>query len=122
MKLLLDANLSPALVEPLAAAGHEVSHVVDVGLVTATDEVIFERAARDRYVLVTADSDFPMMLALSRAHAPSVVLLRHTASVPPSRQGALLVANLPHVAKELEAGAVVSLSPTRLAVRELPIG
>lgn len=48
MKLLLDANLSPALVEPLAAAGHEVVHVTDLGLLMATDEIIFDRAARDR--------------------------------------------------------------------------
>lgn len=93
MKLLLDANLSPVLVGPLAAAGHEVTHVVDLGLLTATDEAIFERAARDRYAVVTADSDFPMMLALRGAAAPSVVLLRHAAAMSSSRQVALLVAN-----------------------------
>ena len=71
--------------------------------------------------MVTADSDFPMMLALRRVRAPSVVLLRHVTSIRPSEQTALLVANLPSVSKELEAGAVVSLSPTRLAVRDLPI-
>lgn len=62
-----------------------------------------------------------MMLALRHAETPSVVPLRHASDLPPSGQGALLVDNLPSVTKELEAGAVVSLSPTRLAVRELPI-
>lgn len=33
----------------------------------------------------------------------------------------LLVANLPSVVKDLERGAIVSLSPTRLAVRDLPV-
>ena len=29
MRLLLDANLSPRLAEPLAAAGHDVVHVAE---------------------------------------------------------------------------------------------
>jgi len=32
-----------------------------------------------------------------------------------------LLANLPTIAEDLERGMVVSLSPTRLAVRDLPI-
>ncbi|MGI8537565.1 MAG: DUF5615 family PIN-like protein [Mycobacteriales bacterium] len=38
MRLLLDANLSPTLVKPLTAAGHETVHVADIGLLTANDE------------------------------------------------------------------------------------
>lgn len=121
MKLLLDANLSPTLVEPLTDAGYEVVHVIDLGLATASDDIIFEYAVAEGWVVVTADSDFPMMLALRRAMTPSVVLLRHVTDLAPSAQSALLKANLPSVTPELEAGAVVSLSPTRLAVRDLPI-
>lgn len=77
MKLLIDANLSPRLVEPLAVEGYGVEHVSDIGLQRASDETILERAAQGRYVVVTADSDFPMMLAASRAEGPSVVHLRH---------------------------------------------
>lgn len=47
MRFLLDANLSPHLLEGLAVAGHEVCHVDDVGMLGATDEVIFDRAAMD---------------------------------------------------------------------------
>ena len=121
MKLLLDANLSPSLVGPLTDAGYDIVHVAELGLLAASDDIIFEHAAAGRCVVVTADSDFPMMLALRRVKAPSVVLLRHVTSIRPSEQTALLVANLPSVSKELEAGAIVSLSPTRLAVRDLPI-
>jgi predicted nuclease of predicted toxin-antitoxin system len=32
MKLLLDANLSPKILEPLRQAGYAVQHVADVGL------------------------------------------------------------------------------------------
>ena len=121
MRLLLDANLSPALVAPLTRAGHDVQHVDQIGLVSADDQAILDHAAADGRVIITADSDFPMLLALRRATMPSVVLLRHVTHLPPDAHRALLQANLPLVRQDLEAGAVVSLSPTRMAVRDLPL-
>lgn len=121
MKLLLDANLSPALIGPLTKAGYAAVHVADLGLLRADDDTIFDRAAADHLVVVTADSDFAMMLALRRAVSPSVVLLRHVTEPPLDIHGELLIANLPAVLEDLEHGAIVSLSPTRLAVRMLPI-
>lgn len=121
MRLLLDANLSPRLATPLVAAGHDVVHVGDTGLLTASDTAILRRAAADGWVLVTADSDFPRLLALRRAERPSVVPLRQVAELTPGQHAALLIANLPAVAADLERGAIISLSPGRLAVRELPI-
>jgi predicted nuclease of predicted toxin-antitoxin system len=59
VKFLLDANLSPALIAPLREAGHEVVHVADIGLLTATDDLIFSRAADEGYTVITADSDSP---------------------------------------------------------------
>jgi predicted nuclease of predicted toxin-antitoxin system len=121
MRLLLDANLSPRLVGALRAAGHDVAHVAELGLLTATDRTILDRAEADGFIVVTADSDFPMMLALSGASMPSVVLLRGVAELTPDAHGQLLVANLPVVREDLEHGAIVSLSPDRIRVRDLPI-
>ena len=121
MKLLLDANLSPRLLEPLSAAGYDVSHVADLGLLHATDSAIFDRAVADGYVIVTADSDFPMLVAVRRASSPSVIHLRHVAELVPELHGSLLIANLPAIADDLERGVIVSLSPSRLAIRDLPI-
>jgi predicted nuclease of predicted toxin-antitoxin system len=70
---------------------------------------------------VTADSDFAARLALAAADGPSVVQLRGVAELPPADHLQLLVDNLSTVADDLGEGAVVSLSPTRLAVRRLPI-
>lgn len=121
MRLLLDANLSPALAEPLTEEGYSVAHVADIGLLSATDDAIFDHAVENGYVVVTADSDFPMLLAARRAARPSVVLLRHVTELAKNEHTALLIANLPAVTEELEHGAIVSLSPKRLAVRKLPI-
>lgn len=122
MRFLLDANLSPQLVQGMTSAGFEVRHVDSIGLLQATDEVIFAHAGADGDVLITADSDFSMLLAARGSAGPSVVLLRHVAELPWRVHLALLVDNLPAVLQDLEAGAVVSLSPTRMAVRRLPIG
>jgi len=121
MRLLIDANLSPRLLDPLRAAGHDVTHVLDLGLATATDSEIFDRAVTDRFAIVTADSDFAMLLALRRATSPSVIQLRHVAELGPEAHVSLLLANLPTIVDDLGRGVVVSLSPTRLSIRDLPI-
>jgi predicted nuclease of predicted toxin-antitoxin system len=121
MRLLLDANLSPKLVDRLRDAGYDVSHVAELGMLTASDEQIFDRAAVDGSVIVTADTDFSMLLALRAAGRPSVVLLRHVAELRPDAHGDLLLANLAAVSDDLQRGAIVSLSPTRMSMRSLPL-
>lgn len=51
MKLLLGANLSPALAEPRREAGHRAEHVADLGLLAATDEQILARAKSDGSII-----------------------------------------------------------------------
>ncbi|MCE5291819.1 MAG: DUF5615 family PIN-like protein [Nocardiaceae bacterium] len=121
MRLLIDANLSPVVAAGLRDAGHEASHVVDHGLVYASDEQIAEFAAASGAVVVSADSDFATLLALSRGMAPSLVLFRSADHLTPVEQTALLAANLPTVTTELESGAVVSISREHLRVRLLPL-
>jgi len=47
MKLLLDENLSPALSRFLIEDGHDVVHVRDRGLASATDDVVRALAAAE---------------------------------------------------------------------------
>lgn len=121
MRLLLDANLSPRVAEALRESGFDAVHVADLELVTASDDVILDRANAAGFVVVTADSDFGALLALQRATSPSVLHLRRVAELAPEQHAALLAANLPQIAEDLERGAIVSLSPNRLAIRDLPI-
>lgn len=121
MKLLVDANLSPRVAEQLAKAGYEATHVVDHGLVSASDEQIAAFAAADDYVIVSADSDFATMLALSGSRSPSLVLMRSADALTPTEQAELLVANLPTVVNALGDGAVVSISRHHLRMRPLPL-
>lgn len=72
-------------------------------------------------MVVTADSDFGMMLALRGKASPSALQLRHLAEATPDDHAELLESNLPLIADDLARGAIVSLSPVRMALRDLPI-
>ena len=93
----------------------------DVGLLTASDLTILERAATDDRIIVSADADFGALLALGRQTKPSLILLRSADHLSPAEHGSLLLANLPTVSDELEGGAIVTFSRGHLRVRLLPI-
>jgi predicted nuclease of predicted toxin-antitoxin system len=90
-------------------------------VLTADDSEIFDHAIDHDFVVVTADSDFGMLLALRGTRSPSVVHLRHVAEASPDDHAALLMSNLPLIADDLRRGVIASLSPARLALRDLPI-
>jgi predicted nuclease of predicted toxin-antitoxin system len=119
--MLIDANLSPRVAERLRTAGFQATHVADVDLLTATDDQILRHAMDHGLIVITADSDFAMILALSGSATPSVIHLRYVAELGVDAHVALLVANLPQIENELSIGAIASLSPGRLSVRNLPI-
>jgi predicted nuclease of predicted toxin-antitoxin system len=73
VKLLFDANLSPTLVRRLAELFPGLTHVFDAGLARFTpDSVIWEYAAQNGFVIVTADSDF-VRLSQERGSPPKVI-------------------------------------------------
>ena len=122
MRFLVDANLSPRVAITLSSEGFKSIHVGDVGLLTAADQAILDYAAASELVIISADTDFGELLAISRgAVRPSVVLLRSADRLTPEQQGALLVANLPAVAGELGTGAIVTIARGRVRIRSLPI-
>ncbi len=72
----MDNALSHLVAEGLRKAGNEASHLRDYGMAAAEDEAIFELAARDERVIVSADTDFGALLSLRQETRPSVILLR----------------------------------------------
>ena len=68
--------LSPSLAHWLCERGHDAVHAYEVGLGSASDEEIVERARCEGRVVVTADLDYARVLALARVAHPGLVLLR----------------------------------------------
>ena len=75
--------------------------------------------AEDR-VLVTADLDFPRLLAIQKKHRPSVILFRlKWFNTPSANQRLSEVLN--SFATDLTRGAVVTVEEKRIRARDLPI-
>lgn len=69
MRLLLDENVSPSAVGPLAEAGHDAYHLRDRGLTGQPDHVIWRRAIAESRVLVTINArDFVRLAEREELH------------------------------------------------------
>lgn len=121
MNWIIDHALSPDVAVGPRRAGHDAVHVRDYGLAAADDVQIFERAALEDRVLVSADTDFGTLLAQRCATKPSVILFRGSTPRRAADQTALLLTHLPVIKGDLENGAIVVMEPSRLRIRTLPI-
>src|SRR4030065_576024 len=68
--------LSPRLAARLPGPGHDAGHAREIGLDRATDAAILERARNEERVVITADLDYPRLLALTQAEGPGLILFR----------------------------------------------
>jgi predicted nuclease of predicted toxin-antitoxin system len=121
VRFLVDANLSPRLVDQLQALGHDAAHLSGLGLLSAPDERILELARVEGRVVISADSDFGTILAATHATTPSVLYLRGTSGRRVDALAARIAAALPTVESPLREGSLVVLEPSVVRIRSLPI-
>jgi predicted nuclease of predicted toxin-antitoxin system len=76
MRFLVDMALSPGLADWLVQRGHDAVHASTIGLARAPDPDIIARACDERRVIITADLDYPRLLALARSKRPGLILFR----------------------------------------------
>jgi len=74
VKILIDAQLPPALKPLLTQAGHEAYHVVEIGLRDADDGQGWEYAVREATAILTKDEDFASR-RLRQPDGPTVIWL-----------------------------------------------
>jgi len=121
MRFLVDNPISSIVVEMLHKAGHDAVHVRQYKLQAAADVVIFERAAQENRIIISADTDFGFLLARSKKRKPSVVIFHHSFSHRPQQQGKALLDNLKQFSSALERGSLIVFESQRIRIRSLPI-
>jgi predicted nuclease of predicted toxin-antitoxin system len=105
----------------LREAGHDATHVTEVGSGNTDDAEILDAAADGARAIVTADTDFGALLAARGTSSPSVVMLRSSDHLTPDEQARLIVTVLVRVGDELEQGAIASVTTARVRLRNLPV-
>jgi predicted nuclease of predicted toxin-antitoxin system len=76
VKFLADMALSPDLAIWLRSQGHDAVHAAELALNRAPDTQILSVALEAGRVVISADLDFPRLLALAGAAGPGLILLR----------------------------------------------
>jgi predicted nuclease of predicted toxin-antitoxin system len=121
VKFLIDMPLSPELATWLSDQGHDAVHAAELGLSRAPDDDIMAHAKQERRTIVTADLDYPRLLALARAADPSLILFRNG-----DWSEADVIARMGEVLRALTAAdiaqSIIVVDRDRVRRRRLPIG
>ena len=120
MKFLLDMPVSPLLLHVLQAYGHEGVHTYQIGKGRASDSELLQIARRESRIVITADLDFPRLLALSLAEGPGLVLFRG-GNYSDSEMCDLLERLLKTVRPEVMERSVCVVDKSRIRITQLPI-
>jgi predicted nuclease of predicted toxin-antitoxin system len=89
-------------------------------LQSAPDSQVFDLAAGEDRILISADTDFGILLALLEEVRPSVILLRRGPKKP-LLQLQVLLGNLSAIEEFALKGSIVVIEVHRIRVRLLPI-
>ena len=120
MKFLIDMPLSPELAVWLRLQQHDARHATELGLERAADTDIMALAQDEGRTIITADLDYPRLLALGRISEPSLILFRDgvwTDAEVIERMAELLSAL---TAADIERSIIV-VERNRIRRRRLPI-
>lgn len=120
MKFLIDMPLSPELVTWLKQRQHDAVHALHLRLDRASDEELMARARQEQRVVITADLDFPRLLALTSADGPGLILFRG-GNYSELEMRMLLERVLQAVPLEELPRSVVVVDHRRIRRRHLPI-
>jgi predicted nuclease of predicted toxin-antitoxin system len=120
MKFLLDENMPPSLANKLKSIGYETRHVIEIGYQSTPDFKIADLAVSTGEIIITHDTDFGTILALSGANKPSVILFRwqiiNLASVFQFLENRLTEFEL-----DLNQGCLIVVDNNKIRVRILPL-
>ena len=120
ISILLDQGLPRSAASLLRDEGWDVLHTGDIGLSRSTDREILEFARNEQRVIITLDSDFHTILALTNASTPSVMRIRLEGLRGPDL--ALLIKRIwSRVEPQVKKGAMVTVTESGIRIRNIPV-
>jgi len=112
--------VTPDAAPYLRAAGHDAIHAIDLGLARSSDNELLAVARREGRIVITADLDYPRLIALQQADRPGVILFRGGAYS--DREMLALLDRVLARASTLDLDhSIVVVDRTRISRRALPI-
>ena len=118
--VLLDQGLPIGAAAILRRDGWDAVHVSELGLATADDSRILERARLDQRVCITLDADFHSLLCASRSAQPSVIRFR-IEGLRGSETADLIRRTVDRTADDLQHGAMVTVTTSSVRIHRIPI-
>lgn len=112
-------NLSPEWLPFLADTSVEAEHWSSIGDAAAADTEIAVYAREHGFVILTQDTDFGTMLAITQETKPSVIQIRSDDAAPEAIRTRVVHA-LKQMQSELRAGAILTIDVSRARLRLLP--
>lgn len=120
MKFLLDQRLPRSTAILLRDKGIDTLHVGEIGLSATEDITILEEGRRSGRTVVTLDADFHALMVFAGATSPSVIRIR-IEGLRAEEMTTLIEDILKRCRPALESGALVSVQPSRLRIKQLPL-
>ena len=120
MKFLIDMPLSQDLAAWLRDQGHDAVHAVELNLAAVADVVILARAKQENRTIVTADLDYPRLLALAQERESSLILFRDG-----NWSEVAIIARMEEVMQRITAAdltrSIIVVDRGRIRMRRLPV-
>ena len=121
MKFLLDMPVSFMLLDVLHSFGYEGVHAHQIGKDRASDTELLEIARDEGRIIITADLDFPRILALSLSKRPGLILFRG-GNYSDREMCGLLERVLKRVPSDVIESSICVVDKKRIRINQLPIG
>ncbi|HBI24625.1 MAG TPA: hypothetical protein DDX84_10595 [Nitrospiraceae bacterium] len=76
MKMFANENLFEPIIDFLRSRGHDVLSIRDSGLSGISDDEVYQRACREKLVIVTMDKDFSRMFRFPPQKCGGIVVVK----------------------------------------------
>ncbi|MBE0448503.1 MAG: DUF5615 family PIN-like protein [Actinobacteria bacterium] len=115
-KFLLDAGVPRSIQQFLESQGYSVTHVADIGLISATDQEIYQHAKGGRFVLITRDKDFGSMLDYPAGDVGVIIIRDLNLSAPEISD--LFKDAWAKIAEEKLTGSLITIDRNKVRIRK----